>query len=177
MQVRAGSLLIAHPVHADAHTDKHVVLVTESTSASTMGITLNDLSSYDLQQLLAQKNIDWYGNTDIYIGGDYNPHAMIMLHSNEWYSSNTMQVDQNLSVSSDGLMVEKMEMGNTPEWYRLFVGCKGWEPTELAHELKSSKPKWLLLAKPSQVLIELADANIWNNALAEYSQDVFSNYI
>lgn len=177
MQIRPGSLLIAHPVHADRENNKHVVYITESTPVSTMGITLNNLSRYDLKQLMAQKGIEWYGDREVYIGGEYNPHALVMLHSNEWYSSNTMQVDQNLSVSSDGLMVEKMEMGNTPEWYRLFVGCKGWEPTELAHELKSSKPKWLLLAKPSQVLIELADANIWNNALAEYSQDVFSNYI
>jgi putative AlgH/UPF0301 family transcriptional regulator len=73
-------------------------------------------------------------------------------------------------------MIEKMEMGNTPEWYRLFVGCKGWEPAELGRELKGKNPKWLLLAKPSQVLIELSDENLWDNAVAEYSQDVFDSY-
>ena len=176
MQVRAGSLLIAHPVHADAHTDKHVVLVTESTSASTMGITLNDLSSYDLQQLLAQKNIDWYGNTDIYIGGDYNPHAMIMLHSNEWYSANTMQVDQNLSISSDELMLEKLEMGNTPDWYRLFLGCQGWRPNELARELRGAAPKWLLLSHPSLDVVESAQEDTWTLAVMQCSQDLIDNY-
>jgi hypothetical protein len=33
-----------------------------------------------------------------------------------------------------------------------------------------------LLAKPSQVLIELSDENLWDNAVAEYSQDVFDSY-
>ena len=176
MQIRPGSLLIAHPVHANKENRKHVVYITESTSASTMGLTLNNLSTYDLQVLMDQKGVDWYGPSEVYLGGEYNNHALIMLHSNEWYSSDTMDVNNNLSLSSDGLMIEKMEMGNTPEWYRLFVGCKGWEPAELGHELKGKNPKWLLLAKPSQVLIELSDNNLWDNAVAEYSQDVFDSY-
>ena len=176
MQIRPGSLLIAHPVHAHRENRKHVVYITESTSASTMGLTLNNLSTYNLQVLMDQKGIDWYGPSEVYLGGEYNKHALIMLHSNEWYSSNTMDVNNNLALSSDGLMIEKMEMGNTPEWYRLFVGCKGWEPAELGHELKGKNPKWLLLAKPSQVLIELSDENLWDNAVAEYSQDVFDSY-
>ena len=177
MQIRSGSLLIAHPVHADKENRKHVVYITESTSQSTMGLTLNNLSRYNLRMLMEKKGVEWYGPNEVYWGGEYNPHALIMLHSNDWYSSNTMDVDNNLALSSDGLMIEKMEMGNIPEWYRLFVGCKGWEPAELGRELKSKKPKWLLLAKPSQVLIELSDDRIWQNAITEYSQDVFANYI
>lgn len=176
MQIASGSLLIAHPVHAHRENREHVVYITESTSASTMGLTLNNLSTYNLQVIMDQKGIDWYGPSELYTGGEYNAHALIMLHSNEWFSSNTIDVNNNLALSSDGVMIEKMEMGNTPEWYRLFVGCKGWEPAELGHELKGKNPKWLLLAKPSQVLIELSDENLWDNAVAEYSQDVFDSY-
>ena len=176
MQIRSGSLLIAHPVHADNENRKHVVYITESTSQSTMGLTLNNLSRHNLRLLMEKKGVEWYGPNQVYIGGEYNPHALIMLHSNDWYSSNTMDVANNLALSSDGLMIEKMEMGNVPEWYRLFVGCKGWEPAQLGHELKSKKPKWLLLAKPSQVLIELSDEKLWDNAVAECSQSVFDSY-
>ena len=177
MQIRPGSLLIAHPVHANRENSKHVVYVTESTSVSTMGITLNHLSRYDLKELMARKGIEWYGDREVYIGGEFNPHALVMLHSDEWYSSNTMQVDDSLSISSDGLMIEKMEMGNTPEWYQLFVGCRGWEPQDLAHELKSKKPKWLLLSRPSLELIICSKADkMWDSAIAECSQDLISNY-
>ena len=176
MQIATGSLLIAHPIHAHKENRKHVVYITESTSVSTMGLTLNNLSTYNLQVLMDQKGIDWYGPREVYTGGEYNKHALIMLHSDEWYSSNTMDVNNNLALSSDGLMIEKMEMGNVPEWYKLFVGCKGWEPAELGHELKGKKPKWLLLAKPSQVLIELSDEKLWDNAVAECSQSVFDSY-
>ena len=177
MQIRPGSILIAHPIHANKENANTIVYITESSGASTMGITLNKLSNYDLKELMSRQGVDWYGDREVYIGGDYNPNALVMLHSDEWYSSNTMHVDRNFSISSDRLMIDKMEMGNTPDWYQLFVGCKGWEPHELEYELKTKNPKWLLLSRPSQALIELADRNVWQTAVAEYSQDVFSNYI
>jgi len=81
------------------------------------------------------------------------------------------------SISSDRTMVDKLEMGNTPDWYRLFVGMSAWQAEDLEFELKSKKPRWLLLSRPSQALIELADGNLWQNAVSEYSQDVFADYI
>lgn len=176
MQIRPGSLLIAHPVHADHEKIKHVVYITESTSASTMGLVLNNLSPIDLKAALERKGIEWYGDREVYTGGEYNPTALVMLHSDEWYSNNTMQVDNSLAVSSDGLMVHKMEMGNTPNWYKLFVGCKGWQPLELQFELKSMQPKWLLHAYPTLELITSRDKNIWDLAIKECSQDLFNDY-
>jgi putative AlgH/UPF0301 family transcriptional regulator len=176
LQIRPGSLLIAHPVHATLARSKQVVYITESNNYSTTGLTLNNLGSYDLRELLARQNIDWYGDNRLYHGGDYNGSAMVMLHSDEWYSSNTMPVDNHLSISSDDVMMEKLEMGNRPDWYRLFVGIEAWDQAELEHQVKRTNPKWIVLAKPSQALIELSDESLWHNALAEYSQDVFDSY-
>ena len=99
-----------------------------------------------------------------------------MLHSDEWYSQNTVQVDGYLAMSSDGVMMEKLEMGDVPDWYRLFVGYEAWDPSDLEHQIKSSRPEWILLATPSQALLELADDNLWQTAVTEYSQDVFDSY-
>lgn len=177
MQIRAGSLLIAHPAHARAHRANSVVLITESNNYSTMGLTLNCVSEYNLSELMAQHHIDWHGDDRLYMGGTYNSTALVMLHSDEWYSTNTMSVDQRFSISSDELMMEKLDMGNTPDWYQMFIGCEAWDADDLAHQLKCSNPKWLLLSRPSQALIELADEHLWQSAVEEYSQDVFSNYI
>lgn len=176
MQIRTGSLLIAHPVYADSEKIKQVVYITESTGHSTMGLILNNISGLDLKDALERNGIEWYGDRAVYEGGDYSTSSLVMLHSNEWYSSNTMQVDNSLAVSSDTVMLEKLEMGNTPNWYKLFVGCKGWEPLELQHELKSLKPKWLLHAYPTLELITSADKCIWDMAVNECSQDLFNYY-
>ena len=177
MQIRTGSLLIAHPVNAYKENNKRVVYITESHERSTIGLTLNNLSRHDLKEVFENKGIEWYGPREIYLGGEYNKHALLMLHSDEWYSSNTISVNNNLSLSSDGVMIEKMEMGNTPDWYRLFTGCKGWEPDELGHELKGRNPRWLLLPRPSiKLLVDTNHLHMWDRAVTECSQDLFNEY-
>jgi putative transcriptional regulator len=176
MQIRSGSLLIANPAYADKQQQGHVVYITESTEYSTMGLILNSNDTYSLGDLLSQKDIDWPYETHVGIGGDYSPTCMIMLHSNEWYSSNTMPVTNDLSISSDGFMFEKLEIGNDPDWYKLFLGTSGWTPQELEQDLKGKNPKWLLLSRPSQKLIRTETNNIWDIAVAELRQDVFSRY-
>ena len=176
MQIRPGSLLIAHPTNAHPNRTNQVVYVTESNPFGTTGLIFNDLSKVNLRNLLVQKGIDWQGDNNLYIGGDSNPNALVMLHSDEWYSQNTVQVDEYLAMSSDGVMMEKLEMGNVPQWYRLFAGYEAWDPSDLEHQIKSSRPEWILLATPSQALLELADDNLWQTAVTEYSQDVFDSY-
>lgn len=177
MQIREGGLLIAHPTNSHPNRVNQVIYITESNAINTTGLILNNPSTVDLAELLKLKGINWCNPDQLYIGGDHEPNAMVMLHSDEWYSSNTMQIDNYWSISSDTFMMEKLAMDNTPEWYRLFAGYEAWDAQDLEHQLRSVRPEWLLLAKPSQVLIELADANVWHNAVAEYSQDVFSSYI
>ena len=65
MQIRAGSLLIAHPVYAHREQRKHVVYVTESTQVSTMGLVLNNVSNYDLKEVFHSKGIEWYGPREV----------------------------------------------------------------------------------------------------------------
>ena len=177
MQIKAGSLLIAHPVHATIERSEKVVYITESNNYSTTGLTLNNLGTYDLAEILARRNIDWYGDRHLYHGGDYNSSALVMLHTDEWYSSNTMHIHNQLSISSDELMMEKLEMGNLPLWYRLFVGIEAWDAQDLEHQVRRAKPQWIVLSNPSQALIELSDKDVWPCAIDEYSQEVFSNYI
>lgn len=177
MQIRSGSLLVAHPAHCDHEHQTHVVYITESNEESTIGVILNDLSGHDMCKFMQERGMSWYGDREVYIGGNYNPYALLMLHDSDWYSSNTMQINRDYSISSDNMMLEKMEMGNTPDWYKMFIGCTAWSASELEHELRSSKPRWLFIPKPSDELVQCNSNSMWNNAVAEYSQDVFSNYI
>ena len=177
MVIRDGSILVAHPVHCDRENSRAVVYITESNAISTVGVALNKLSSYDMREFMDQKGLEWHGDRSVHIGGVYNPHALIMLHDSYWYSSNTMQVTRNYSISSDKTMLEKMEMGNTPDWYKLFIGCTAWSANELEFELRNRKPRWLFIPNPSDELVQCNSNDMWARAVDEYSQVVFSNYI
>tara|TARA_R110002074_G_scaffold152974_5_gene307681 strand:- start:15 stop:446 length:432 start_codon:yes stop_codon:yes gene_type:complete len=142
-----------------------------------MGLMMNSGNMYDMGQLLSHKGINWPHDTHVYIGGEYSPTCLIMLHTDEWYSSNTMPVDhKNFALSSDGFMLEKLEMGDIPSWYQIYLGTSGWTPQELEQDLRGDKPKWLVLSHPSFETITCEPLRIWNAAVRELSTDVFSNY-
>lgn len=177
MQIRAGSLLIANPRYAHPEHEQSVVFITESTEQSTMGIVLNSRESYDLASILENKGVAWPYQTLIGQGGEYSPTCLMMVHTNEWYSSNTMPITNRHSISSDEFMLEKVSAGNEPIWWRLFMGVKGWTPLELNQELKSEQPKWLLLARPPLKVLHSESKQMWTLAVNAYSQDMFSSYI
>ena len=177
MQIRAGSLLIANPRNAHPEHEQHVVYVTESTDSGTMGVVLNSNESYDLASMLKNKGVDWPHQTLVGQGGDFSPTCLVMIHTNEWYSSNTMPITNSHSISSDEFMLEKIGAGNEPIWWRLFMGVKGWTPLELNQELKSEQPKWLLLARPPTRVLHSESKQMWTLAVNAYSQDMFSSYI
>jgi len=174
--LRQGSVLVAHPRNHLREHPNSVVLVTESTPNSTMGLLLNKPSGATLQELMRQKNVDWPWPTPVYAGGDVNPTALVMLHTTEFSSSNTMYVGNNLAISSDNLMLEKLEMGAHPHWYRMFLGCMGWMPIDLAQEIKRSNAPWLMLDTPSLKLIQSAENKTWRRAIDECSQNTFADY-
>ena len=177
MQIKTGSLLVAHPANADRSIKNHVVLITESSSRSTMGLTLNQSSQYNLVDVMQDQGFSWPLDDTLYTGGHYNSRSMILLHSSDWTSTSTMQVSSDWAISSDTLMLEKLENYNTPNDYRLFVGCTGWQPSELESELRSKSPKWIVMPKPSRRII-MADAeDQWTLALMECSHNAVDSWM
>jgi putative transcriptional regulator len=177
MQIKTGSLLVAHPANADRSIKNHVVLITESSSRSTMGLTLNQSSRYNLVDVMQDQGFSWPLDDTLYTGGYYNSRSLILLHSSDWTSTSTMQVSSDWAISSDTLMLEKLENYNTPNDYRIFVGCTGWQPSELESELRSKTPKWIVMPKPSRRII-MADAeDQWTLALMECSHNAVDSWM
>jgi len=176
MQLITGSLLVAHPVHARYECSETVVYITESTATSTVGLVLNKPSTETMKTVMRQNNTSWGWDQKIYKGGEFNTNAMVMLHSDNWYSRNTIQVNNTLSISSDELMIDKMSMGDFPDWHKLFIGCSGWTPMDLESEVRKRNPEWLVLAHPTLDLIQSNSKDLWNKAVAEVSRDLVNTY-
>jgi putative AlgH/UPF0301 family transcriptional regulator len=162
----AGSILIAHPRWNPSHS---VVLITESSSLMITGIQLNKPSHMSMQQLAQQHDIDWCEESTVFIGGDVSPGALIMLHSADWFSSNTLPVNSQYSISSDLFMLEKINMGNSPSYWRAHLGCSAWDTDDLVQNLTLNHSQWLLLPTAEPELVFADPCKQYNLALAAHS--------
>ena len=145
-------------------------------SSTRVGILLNKPTSWKVKDFLASKNYDYIGSEVIYKGGPVNEQAIVLLHDNDWYSSNTMQVGADLAISSDVLMLEKLSMSNTPKQWRLFAGVAAWAPGQLDREMRSPVG-WQVATPDSSIIFDRDGERQWNKAIQLCSQQLIDQYI
>ncbi len=172
--IQQGSILISHPRWGEG---QRVCFVTEHTRYSTVALEINRPMNLQFRELAAQKGYDCADPELVYRGGDYNRSALIMLHDSNWYSSNTMAVDDRWSISSDLHMLEKVCGGNTPTLYRYVIGITAWPPHSLERELTGAKPTWLVLNDPDPDLIVADPEQQYDLALSCVGEKFWSQFI
>lgn len=179
--VKPGSLLIAHPLMKPNMFSNSVILITEQHNKKYKGLIVNKNSSYQVSELVPNCSQSCCGQTYLYSGGPVNPTALIMLHSNEWYSTNTMQINSEVAISSDTTMLSKISMDNLPFEYRLVAGMSVWSETQLKAEMRAgpsrSHPYWMVLNDfDPKILFEEEQKEQWNTAVNLYAQTMFDQY-
>lgn len=162
-QPKLGQILIAHPDLANGFFGGSVVLITERHLKGTVGIAINKTSDLNMQEIAEEKGWTWPYNERMYHGGPVNQTALIMLHSADWYSQNTLPISDVVSLSSDHFMTEKMVMGNAPDRWRMCHGISGWFPGQLESEIKRND--WLLAWPTADLLFEYSGEEQWRKSI------------
>lgn len=165
-----GRLLVAPPSQDDDFWSKSVVYIYEESSASTIGLVLNKTSERTVSELADHHDMEFDGEEQIYIGGPLNSAALVMLHTDDWACTNTMQVENGLRVSSDKTMLKRICKGDTPKKWRLLMGMSGWANDQLEDEIKgkppySKKKSWLVAPANKSIMFEKDPEKMWTRAL------------
>jgi putative transcriptional regulator len=176
-----GNLLIAPPTIKDSFWHKTVIIVTEHHHHGSIGLVLNKRSHYTIAEFGQQLNIPLNIPGYVYMGGPVNPQSLSLLHSAEWCCSNTMQLNQQFSVSSAEDVLPKLSGGDRPMYWRLFLGMCGWGPGQLVNEIKGVAPykhqnSWCTASADHDVVFENDSKDQWCKALdrsgSEFSQNI-----
>lgn len=171
-----GRLLVAHPRLRDGVFHRSVVLVTEDHAHGSVGLVLNKPSDFSIQQIMTSKGLDCDRDGMVYRGGPVNPSALILIHSDDWFSSNTMGISPGLAISSDNFMMEKIAMGNYPSRWRFIAGVSGWQPGQLRDEIegegawRSRGSSWLVADCDPEFVTRYDGEKQWHKALEICSQ-------
>lgn len=183
MMVAPGDLLIAHPqLPKENPFYNSVVLVYDHSEAGVGGVILNKPLSMRISTLMHHKGVG-YGDhkPKLRYGGPINTNSIIMLHTNEWTSNNTIPIDNRYSISSDAFMFEKLAM-DEPIYWRMFTGFSGWHTRQLEMEMRGEFPytkenSWLTAKANDALMFELDEDAQYEKALTESATQMFEKFI
>lgn len=181
---RVGKLLIAHPnLPSDDWFHKTVIYIyTEREQDGTLGICLNRTSDFTVQDLCNDKGIIYPESySRVNLGGPVSPSSIIMFHSDDWISSNTIAAGPGYLMSSDLQMFERLSLGDQPAYWKMFSGLCAWKPNQLDLELSgkfpyTSKNSWLTATANDNILFSYDGEEQWEKAVELSSQQMIDSY-
>jgi putative transcriptional regulator len=177
MQSQLGKLLISHPnFPQQSPFNKSLIYIYQDDSINgTVGVVLNKASRTSVSMLCEQNEI-MFGDTQpmMYMGGPVNTSALLILHTDEWASSNTANAGGRLRISSDNHMFLKLSQGNLPIYWRAFFGFASWTPGQLQNEMNSSM--WLTADSDEHTIFNYSGDKQWNKALELCSQQTIDYF-
>ena len=175
MTIRAGDLLVAHPEMTNDFFARSVVLVTEANATGTVGFVVNRKTIADLSQNIIRNNFQWPYQDFLFEGGPLNRSALVMFHTPEWGSSNTLRITDQLAISSDQFMFEKMSGGDVPLHRRFVYGQSIWSPGQLEKEMGLPKT-WLTTRCTQSIMFEYDGDEQWRRSIDHCAQTAIDSY-
>ena len=184
MQSRVGKLLIAHPnLPKDNWFCRTVVYIyNESPQQGTLGVTLNVPTTTPFKRLCYDKGVIYPSeNPSVFKGGPVSEQSIVILHSDEWHSQNTIQAGPNYRLSSDEFMFERLSLGDTPVYWRPFLGLTAWAPGQLDAELTGTFPytaanSWLICDATDDILFNYTGEEQWKAAVELCSHQMINQF-
>lgn len=166
-----GTLLISPPNVRDSFWEKTVIMVTEDLkSKGTVGLVLNKPSRMTINEFALHNGVDVDIPGFVHIGGPVNTKALCMLHTNDWSCSNTLRVNQYVSISSSPEILTKMAMKKLPSNWRIFLGLCGWPSGQLPNEIAGTPPythslSWLTANSNLNITFDQNGSEQWMEAI------------
>ncbi len=177
-----GKLLVATPVlNNNVVFQQSVVYIYDEnpTTGQVCGVILNKPSQFKISSLGSLKDIPFDPTlemTFVHKGGPVSDTSIVLLHTNEWVSANTLNANNKLAITSDLLMIEKLASGNEPKGWRMFAGMSVWTKEQLNVEVNDQNA-WLICDPTDTSVFDFNEGEQWLKGLELCSQQMLSNYI
>lgn len=179
-----GKFLIAHPnCPQDSLFYKSVIYIyQDKVDQGTVGVIINKPSRYSVREIYTGKNMNYLGEDKIlFHGGPTNTNALVLLHTADWTSVNTMSTHCDLRITSDTQMLDKIARADQPKYWKLFGGLSTWAPGQLQAELTGQYPykpenSWLYVDATKDVIFNTKIQDIWNLTFQMSGSQMFDQY-
>jgi len=162
-----GHVLIAMPHMTDPYFRRSVVLICAHDASGAMGVIINKPlrqgANTELQAEIHLPTDLRETFKEIYFGGPVSLERGFILHSADFESATSLQVNSELSLSSDQQTLEAIKAQAGPAHYRFLLGYAGWAAGQLGRDMENGH--WLFHEVDIQFIFELPDEEKWPAAM------------
>lgn len=138
-----------------------------------MGLVLNRaLRKPKFSALLQQLGVEPHPpqrNLAVGQGGPVEDHRGFVLHSAEWMTEGSLDVDGNYILSASMEVLQAVASGGGPARARLLLGYAGWGAGQLEDEILQNS--WLTTNPDNDIIFDSAYQTKWQRALAKLKID------
>jgi putative transcriptional regulator len=115
-------------------------------------------------------------NVPIYFGGPVESQVGFVLHTTDYKTMLTEEVNSWLSVTQGVDILVDIAQGSGPRQFQITLGYAGWNPGQLELEIESSWPRdsssgWMYIDATEELLFGTDDQNKWEKAIGSYATD------
>lgn len=173
----SGQLLLSTPSLRDIHFQDSVVLVCHHDQDGSMGLIINRPQHIMIQDVFADvgiqvkqdalKSLEDY-NAHCYEGGPMDAFRGFVLHDGWHIYESTMQVSEDIHLSTSRDVLEMIAEGEGPEHFMFVLGYAGWAAGQLEQELMENS--WMVCGVNTPLLFHTPPEARW--AIAAHSMGV-----
>ena len=183
-RVAPGSIIVMHPGYHEPTFKQSVILIMEHNDGGSHGIILNrpEFEQGSIIERLKEPPKDWWTDQPFYYGGPVHPHNMFMLHTPDWRTPSTVDINGELSVSPGREVMQFMSPTAEPYRWRMLLGSSMWGPDQLEMEFRRGDEHpslgWLVTDYPGQDWIfDQPSENLYTSALAICSREAIGQWL
>lgn len=168
LETLAPGFLVAAPVLKDPNFDRTVVLMCIHNDDGAMGLVINRPSPFSIGDIMDQLGLDKRIEMPqlAMVGGPVALESGLMLYSMPREAAvrdDELVISQDLRLSPNRDLLQKIGRGEGPPQYRMFLGHAGWGPTQLEQEI--AKGAWIPISLDLDLLFTIEPENVWEMAL------------
>jgi putative transcriptional regulator len=181
--LQGGDLIIAPPMMVDPRFREAVIMITHHDSKGSYGLCLNKITSSTVGDLTIDIDSQLINEQPLYWGGPMHTTTVWMLHSTEWSMANTVNINDQWSMTSNTSMFHSLAQGECPEQFRIFCGFATWGADQLASEVHGTEPwthesSWLIWRGPhSEDLLDVETDQLWSVSMNQCAQQAVSTWL
>ena len=176
-------LLIAPPNIPDPRFKRAVLMLTHDHHGGSFALCLNKSTHHTLKDILEETGIETNLNFPLYWGGPVSTNSVWMLHSSEWSTEHTAEINDEWSMTSNISMFHHLADGDCPRHFRMMFGYCTWAQGQLRAELQGNPPwskkhSWLVAENPgAEWLFEHPVDELWDAAAELSGQQAVQSWL